>query len=60
MDRLAAYFHWNDLQSIDQAVMGASSQKISLAKLDAWANREGASEKLRRFKQELATRKRRK
>ena len=58
MDRLAAYFHWNDLQSLDQAVMVASSQKISFAKLDAWAKREGASEKLRKFKQELATRKR--
>ena len=58
MDRLAAYFHWNDLQSLDQAVMVASSQKISIAKLDAWAKREGASEKLRKFKQELTNRKR--
>ena len=58
MDRLAAYFYWNDLQSLDQAVMVASSQKISLAKIDAWAKREGASEKLRKFKQELAIRKR--
>lgn len=56
MDRLAAYFHWNDLQSLDQAVMVASSQEISLAKLDAWAKREGASEKLRKFKQALAAR----
>jgi hypothetical protein len=58
MDRLAAYFHWNDLQSLDQAVMVASSQKISLAKLDAWAKREGASDKLGKFKQQLAARKR--
>jgi hypothetical protein len=60
MDRLAAYFHWNDLQSLDQAVMVASSQGISLAKLEAWATREGESEKLRKFKQALAARKRRK
>lgn len=58
MDRLAAYFHWNDRQSLDQAVMVASSQDISLAKLAAWAKREGATEKLGKFKQELATRKR--
>jgi hypothetical protein len=57
MDRLAAYFHWNDLQSLDQAVMVASSQEVSIARLDAWAKREGESEKLRKFKQELATRK---
>lgn len=58
MDRLAAYFHWNDLQSLDQAVMVASSRKVSVAKLDAWAKREGATEKLRKFKQRLAVRKR--
>lgn len=57
MDRLAAYFHWNDLQSLDQAVMVALSQKVSFSKLDAWAKREGASEKLRKFKQELARKK---
>lgn len=57
MDRLAAYFHWNDLQSLDQAVMVASSQKISPAKLEAWAKREGAGEKLERFKQALADKK---
>lgn len=53
MDRLAAYFHWNDLQSLDQAVMVATYQKISVAKLDAWAKREGAADKLRTFKQKL-------
>jgi hypothetical protein len=58
MDRLAAYFHWNDLQSLDQAVMVASSHKTSFAKLAAWAKREGASEKLEKFKQHLAARKR--
>lgn len=58
MDRLAAYFHWNDLQSLDQAVMVASSQGMSLAKVDAWAKREGAGEKFRKFKQALAARKR--
>jgi hypothetical protein len=57
MDRLAAYFHWNDLQSLDQAVMVASRQKISLAKVEAWAKREGAGAKLVKFKQ-LAARKR--
>ena len=58
MDRLAAYFHWNDLQSLDQAVMVALSQEISLGKLEAWAKREGASDKLRKFKEQLTSRKR--
>ncbi|MGE5615509.1 MAG: hypothetical protein ACM3X5_01200, partial [Bacillota bacterium] len=58
MDRLAAYFHWNDLQSLDQALMVASHQRINLAKIDAWAKREGASEKFRAFKQRLVALKR--
>jgi hypothetical protein len=58
MDRLAAYFHWNDLQSLDQAVMVASSQKISLSKVEAWAKREGNHEKFGNFKRRLAGRKR--
>jgi hypothetical protein len=58
MDRLAAYFHWNDAQSLDQAIMVAATQQISLARIDAWAKREGASEKLRKFKQALAIKKR--
>jgi hypothetical protein len=58
MDRLAAYFHWNDLQSLDQAVMVASTRGISMAKLEAWAKREGASQKLQKFKQGLATKRR--
>ena len=57
MDRLAAYFHWNDLQSLDQAVMVASSHKITLAKVAAWAKREGATQKLAKFRQQLAARK---
>lgn len=56
MDRLAAYFHWNDLQSLDQAVMVASSQAIRLARLEEWAKRERASEKLEIFKRHLAAR----
>lgn len=44
MDRLAAYFHWNDLQSLDQAVMVARRQKVSYRAIRAWAEREGMLE----------------
>ena len=59
MDRLAAFFHWNDLQSMDQAVMVASSQAVNLSRLEEWAEREGASEKLGIFKKRLAAKRRR-
>jgi uncharacterized membrane-anchored protein len=45
MDRLAAYFHWNDPQGLEQAVMVAKSQKINLSKVKTWALKEEQSEK---------------
>jgi len=41
MDRLAAYVHWRDGQSLDQAVMIARHQAIDWSELHAWAEREG-------------------
>jgi len=53
MDRLAAFFHWGDKQSLDQALLVAKQQKISLPKLESWARQEGMSEKLSEFKARL-------
>lgn len=43
MDRLAAYWHWNDRQSWDQAVMVARRRKVDYRALTAFAHDEGAS-----------------
>ena len=55
-DRLAAYFFWNDLQSLDQAVMVAKRNKIYLSEIKKWAVAELEQEKYKifekRFKQE--------
>lgn len=56
MDRLAAYFHWNDRQSLDQAVMVALSQSVSLSRVEKWATREKAGEKFATFKKHLGAR----
>ncbi|MDZ4065129.1 MAG: hypothetical protein U1E22_10750 [Coriobacteriia bacterium] len=40
MDRLAAYVHWRDNPSLDQAVMIARWQDIDWAALGKWAERE--------------------
>lgn len=42
MDRLAAFWHWNDRQSWDQAVMVAAHQLIDFDELAAYAAAEGA------------------
>ena len=33
-DRLAAYYHWNDQQALEQALMVAESQKIDFLRLN--------------------------
>lgn len=48
-DRLAAYYHWNDQQALEQAVMVAESQKINLHDIKRWSEQEGHSEKHRQF-----------
>jgi len=45
MDRLAAYFYWNDPQSLGQAVLVAKNQNIKLGKIKKWALKEGQKEK---------------
>ena len=40
-DRLAAWAHWHDRQSLDQAVLVARDQKVDFEELERWATREG-------------------
>lgn len=48
-DRLAAFFHWNDEQSLEQALLVAKSQKVNLAALRKWSKNENNEEKYKRF-----------
>ena len=50
-DRLAAFFHWNDRQSLEQAIMVAKAQRINLADIRRWSKGEGHEEKFRIFEQ---------
>lgn len=49
MDRLSAYFHWNDLQCLDQAIWITEMQPVQISKIREWANREGEEEKFKTF-----------
>ncbi len=44
-DRLAAYYHWNDPQALEQAIMVAKAQKIGLSEIRNWSEKEGHKEK---------------
>jgi hypothetical protein len=49
MDRLAAYYHWNDRQALVQAQLVAEENKIDLRKIKKWSLDEGMSEKFDYF-----------
>jgi hypothetical protein len=48
-DRLAAYYHWDDPQALEQALMVAKAQKIDLREVKRWSEKEGHAEKYRHF-----------
>lgn len=56
-DRLAAYYHWNDQQSLEQALLVATIQKIDMKNVEKWSKGEENIEKFREFKKLLDYRK---
>lgn len=57
-DRLAAYFHWNDRQAFEQALLVAIDQRIDLPDIRRWSRGEDNQEKFDHFATELRQRKR--
>jgi hypothetical protein len=53
-DRLAAFYHWNDRQSLRAAVKIARRNAVDLAKIRSWSRQEKAEEGYREFARELA------
>ena len=53
MDRLAGYYHWNDPQSLDQAVMIAIKYPVDLKKIKKWSQKEGAINMFKDFESAL-------
>jgi len=48
-DRLAAYYHWDDPQSLEQALMVAKRCRIDLREIERWSKVEGKEEKFTEF-----------
>lgn len=49
MDRLSAYYAWNDPQGLKQAVLVASKHDIDLQEIKAWSKQEGEMDKYQAF-----------
>ena len=54
MDRLAAYYHWGDPQSLEQALAVAGRHRVDLGMIETWSRGEGADVKFRAFALRLA------
>jgi len=48
-DRLAAFYHWNDRQSLITAVQVAKHRKVNLNAIRTWSEREDATDKFTEF-----------
>ena len=53
MDRLAGFYHWNDDQCLEQAVMVALRHAIDLERVGDWSERESAAPRFERFLERL-------
>lgn len=52
-DRLAAYFHWNDQQAFEQALMVCKDQNVDIDNIQEWSRGEGMIDKFIQFKTEF-------
>lgn len=52
-DRLCSFFHWNDAQALEQALLVAKDCSIDLENIKHWARTEGYQEKLNQFLSKL-------
>jgi hypothetical protein len=42
-DRLAAFYHWNDRQSLRAAVLVARKRRVKMGRIETWSRAEGAA-----------------
>jgi hypothetical protein len=53
-DRLCAFYFWNDLQGLEQAILVVKSQTVDLKEVKRWSKVEGKEEEFKVFKEKLA------
>jgi hypothetical protein len=52
-DRLAAFYHWNDRQSLEQAVLVSKEVEVDLKEVERWSTNEGMRDKYEKFRDRL-------
>ena len=52
-DRLTGYYYWQDLQSLEQAILVARNNPIDMNSVEIWSKIEGKSIEFDKFKQRV-------
>lgn len=52
-DRLAAFYHWGDKQSLSQALLVANHESVDIKNIESWSIKEGKKEEFEVFKRQL-------
>ncbi len=52
-DRLAAYYHWGDIPSLEQAILVALENPIDLDEVKRWSKAEGKGEQFEKIRTRL-------
>ena len=52
-DRLAAFYHWDDRQSLEVAIVIARRNRVNMAAISRWSRGEGAVDRFREFSTQL-------
>jgi len=53
-DRLAGYYHWNDMQCLEQAILVARDKQLDYREIERWSRKEGKLSEYRKIKKRLA------
>ncbi|MEW6388714.1 MAG: hypothetical protein AB1491_14470 [Thermodesulfobacteriota bacterium] len=53
-DRLAGFYHWQDRQCLEQAILVATTQEIDMGEIERWSKVEGKLGEFRKIKKLLA------
>lgn len=48
-DRLTAYYHWGDRQSLEQAILVCRDNTVDYKEIERWSKNEGMSDKYKLF-----------
>lgn len=55
-DRLASFYHWSDMQGLDQAIEVCLDHEVDHKEIHDWSKKEGFEEKFLSFSSELKKR----